>query len=109
MTHGAGLLAVVVRCVETRAFGLLPSLAQCRGASHALLCRRSYAECHTVQMVSRDGGSALPCHCPQLPFFAVIQTMEALMRFRPAVPLPAVAILSHALLFGALTCAFRKA
>ncbi len=45
-------------------------LARCRIASHALLCRRSYAECHTAQVVSRDGG------------------------FRPAVPLPAVAILS---------------
>ena len=43
--------------------------AQYRAASHALLSRRSDAECHTAQVVSRDVG------------------------FRPAVPLPAVAFL----------------
>ncbi len=43
--------------------------AHYRAASHALLYRRSDAECHTAEVVSRDGG------------------------FRPAVPLPAVAIL----------------
>lgn len=52
------------------------SPAQYRAASHALLCRRSYAECHTAEVVSRDGG------------------------FRPAVPLPAVAILLRVLLRG---------
>jgi len=55
-------------------------LARYRVASHVLLYRRSYAECHTAEVVSRDVG------------------------FRPAVPLPAVAILLRALLFGALTC-----
>jgi hypothetical protein len=40
----------------------------------------SHAECHTAEVVSRDVG------------------------FRPAVPLPAVAILLRALLLGAPTC-----
>ncbi len=51
-----------------------------RAVSHALLSRRSYAECHTTEVVSRDVG------------------------FRPAVPLPAVAIPLRALLVGAPTC-----
>ena len=55
-------------------------LARCRVASHALLSRRSYTECHTAQVVSRDVG------------------------FRPAVPLPAVAIFLRALLNGAPVC-----
>ena len=44
-----------------------------RAASRALLSRRSYAEYHTAQVVSRDVG------------------------FRPAVPLPAVATLLRVL------------
>jgi hypothetical protein len=60
-------------CGWTRAFGSVNLPARCRVASHAPLCRRSYAECHTAQVVSRDVG------------------------FRPAVPLPAVAILLRTL------------
>ncbi len=50
-----------------------------RAVSPTFLSRRSYAECHTAQVVSRDVG------------------------FRPAVPLPAVAIPLRALLVGAPT------
>jgi hypothetical protein len=60
-------------------------LIHCRAMSHALLCRRSYAECHTAQVVSRDVG------------------------FHPAVPLPAVAILSRVLLEQTRLFIFRKA
>jgi hypothetical protein len=68
------------RLCQTRAFGFVNLPARCRVASHALLCHRSYAECHTAQVVSRDVG------------------------FRPAMPLPAVAILLRALLSSAPTC-----
>ena len=60
-------------CCWTRAFGFVNVPARCRVASHAPLCRTSYAECHTAQVVSRDVG------------------------FRPAVPLPAVVILLRTL------------
>ena len=60
------------------------SLAQYRAASHALLCRRSYAECHTAEVVSHDVG------------------------FRPAVPLPAVAILLRVLLSGRACLHFAR-
>jgi hypothetical protein len=73
------------RLRQTRAFGFVNLPARCRVASHAPLCRRSYAECHTAQVVSRDVG------------------------FRPAVPLPAVAILSRVLLEQTRLFAFRKA
>jgi hypothetical protein len=73
------------RLRQTRAFGFVNLPARCRVASHAPLCRRSYAQCHTAQVVSRDVG------------------------FRPAVPLPAVAILSHVLLEQTRLFAFCKA
>jgi len=47
-------------------FGWFP--AQARAAGHVPLFHGGYAECHTLRVVARDGG------------------------FRPAVPLPAIAI-----------------
>ena len=73
------------RLRQTRAFGFVNLPARCRVASHAPLCRRGYAECHTAEVVSRDIG------------------------FRPAVPLPAVAILSRVLLEQTRLFIFRKA
>lgn len=56
-----------------------------RVVSHALLCRRSDAEGHTAQVVPRDVG------------------------LRPAVPLPAVALLLRVLLKWTRRFAFCKA
>jgi hypothetical protein len=39
-------------------------LTHCRAASHALLFRGRYAECHTAEVVSRDVGTLLTVPLP---------------------------------------------